>query len=173
MYAEVFSGNNTVRTIIAFDIPKAMVIRSVRNAQKTIYDIEYTVFAQFSLYQVPTYGWTEWKGHHCSRQCWCQKRLRDGAGSGRIYSSIVSPTRCAVKTSGHWVWRCCHEKMRAGVLLPMASPSPATHAIFRLLKAGDSVFQTLLLTKTVVPCNAAYRGAQPLFHALLWRQNTV
>ena len=27
-----------------------------------------------------------------------------------------------------------------------AAPSPATHAIFRLLKAGESVFQTLLLT---------------------------
>ena len=29
-------------------------------------------------------------------------------------------------------------------------PSPATHAILRPLKAGESVFQTVLLTKTVV-----------------------
>ena len=49
-------------------------------------------------------------------------------------------------------------------------PSPATHAILTDLKAGESLFQTLLLTKTVV---RAYRGAQPLFHALFWRQNTV
>ena len=49
-------------------------------------------------------------------------------------------------------------------------PSPATHAIFRLLKAGERVFLTLLLTKTVVH---APRGAQPLFDALFWRQNTV
>ena len=45
----------------------------------------------------------------------------------------------------------------------LVEPSPATHAIFRLLKAGESVFQTLLLTKTVFH---ACKGAQPLFHAL-------
>ena len=39
-----------------------------------------------------------------------------------------------------------------------------------VLKAGESVFQTLLLTKTVVH---AYRGAPPLFHALSVRQNNV
>ena len=33
---------------------------------------------------------------------------------------------------------------------PAAAPSPATHAILTVLKAGESVFQTLLLTKTVV-----------------------
>ena len=49
-------------------------------------------------------------------------------------------------------------------------PSPATHAILTVLKAGESVFQILLLTKTVVH---AYRVAQPLFHALFLRQNTV
>ena len=49
-------------------------------------------------------------------------------------------------------------------------PSPATHAILTFLKAGERVFQTLLLTKTVVH---AYRGGQPLFHALFWRQNAV
>ena len=31
-----------------------------------------------------------------------------------------------------------------------ALPSPATHAILAQLKAGESVIQTLLLTKTVV-----------------------
>ena len=49
-------------------------------------------------------------------------------------------------------------------------PSPATHAILTVLKAGESVFQTFLLTKTEVH---AYRGAQPLFHALFLCQNTV
>ena len=49
-------------------------------------------------------------------------------------------------------------------------PSPATHAILTVLKAGESVIQTLLLTKTVVH---VYKGAQPLFHALFWCQNTV
>ena len=34
--------------------------------------------------------------------------------------------------------------------LPKVKPSPATHAILTDLKAGESVFQTLLLTKTVV-----------------------
>ena len=53
---------------------------------------------------------------------------------------------------------------------PCAEPSPATHAILTDLKAGESAFQTLLLTKTVVH---AYRVAQPLSHALFWRQNTV
>ena len=48
-----------------------------------------------------------------------------------------------------------------------AEPSPATHAFLTALKAGESVFQTRLLTKTVVH---AYREAQPVFHAL---QNTV
>ena len=38
------------------------------------------------------------------------------------------------------------------------------------MKAGKRVFQTLLLTKTVIH---QYRGAQPLFHALFSRQNTV
>ena len=59
-----------------------------------------------------------------------------------------------------------------GVPEPLLSvpPSPATHAILTVLKAGESVFKTLLLTKTVVH---VYRGAQPLFHALFWRQNTV
>ena len=42
-------------------------------------------------------------------------------------------------------------------------PSPATHAILRLLTAGEGVFQTLLLAKTVFH---APRGAQPLFPAL-------
>ena len=50
------------------------------------------------------------------------------------------------------------------------APSPATHAILTALKAGESVFQTLLLTKTVFH---AYEGAQPLSHALFWCQNTV
>ena len=53
---------------------------------------------------------------------------------------------------------------------PAVLPSPATHASLAQLKAGESVFQTLLLTKTVVH---AYRGAKPLFHAMFWRQNTV
>ena len=35
-------------------------------------------------------------------------------------------------------------------LTQMDSPSPATHVILTVLKAGESVFQTLLLTKTVV-----------------------
>ena len=42
------------------------------------------------------------------------------------------------------------------------APSPATRAIFRLLKAGERVFQTLLLTKTVF---RTPKGAQPLFQA--------
>ena len=49
-------------------------------------------------------------------------------------------------------------------------PTPATHAILTLLKAGERVFQTLLLTKTVAH---VYRGAQAPLHALFWRQNTV
>ena len=49
------------------------------------------------------------------------------------------------------------------------APQPSDH-VLTVLKAGESVFQTRLLTKTVVH---AYRGAQPLFHALFWRQNTV
>ena len=49
-------------------------------------------------------------------------------------------------------------------------PTPATHAIFTKLKAGESVFPTFLLAKTVF---YALRGAQPLFHALFWRRNTV
>ena len=43
-------------------------------------------------------------------------------------------------------------------------PTPATHAISTLLKAGESVFQPFLLTKTV---SHALRGAQPVLHALL------
>ena len=35
------------------------------------------------------------------------------------------------------------------ISLVAVTPSPATHAIFRLLKAGESVFQTFLLTKTM------------------------
>ena len=46
---------------------------------------------------------------------------------------------------------------------PFVGPSPATHAFLTALEAGGSVFQTLLLEKPV--CHA-YRGAQPLFHAL-------
>ena len=50
-------------------------------------------------------------------------------------------------------------------------PSPATHAILTVFEtAGERMFQRFLLTKTVVH---AYRGAQPLFHALFWRQITV
>ena len=41
-------------------------------------------------------------------------------------------------------------------------PSSATRAIFRLLKARERVFQTLLLTKTVF---RTPKGAQPLFQA--------
>ena len=47
--------------------------------------------------------------------------------------------------------------------LAIAMPSPATHAIFTKLKAGESVLPTLLLTETVFH---ALRGAQPLFHAI-------
>ena len=50
------------------------------------------------------------------------------------------------------------------------APSPATLAILPVLKAGEGVFQTRLPTKTVLH---AYRGAQPLFHAVFWRQNTI
>ena len=50
-----------------------------------------------------------------------------------------------------------------GMSSALAGPSPATHSFLTALKAGESVFQTLLLTKTVFH---AYRGAQPLFHAL-------
>ena len=49
-------------------------------------------------------------------------------------------------------------------------PSPATHAILTVLKAGERVFQTFLLTKTAVH---AYRGARLLYHALFWCQNTA
>ena len=63
-----------------------------------------------------------------------------------------------------------HAAPRPVLVLGAALPSPATHAILTDLKAGESVFQILLLTKTVVH---AYGGAQPLFHALFWRQNTV
>ena len=42
-------------------------------------------------------------------------------------------------------------------------PSPATHPILRLLKAGESVFHTFLLTITVL---CALRGAKPLYLAL-------
>ena len=52
----------------------------------------------------------------------------------------------------------------------LVSPSPATHAILTQLQAGVTVFQTHLFTNTVLH---ALRGAQPLFHALLLRQNTV
>ena len=51
----------------------------------------------------------------------------------------------------------------AGGGLGIALPTPATLAIFRLLKAGERVFLILLRTKTVVH---VLRGAQPLFHAL-------
>ena len=44
-----------------------------------------------------------------------------------------------------------------------AAPSPTTHAIFRQLKAGESMYHTSLSTKTVFH---APRGAQPLLHAL-------
>ena len=42
-------------------------------------------------------------------------------------------------------------------------PTPATLGMSTLLKAGESVFQPFLWTKTVFH---ALRGAQPLFHAL-------
>ena len=42
-------------------------------------------------------------------------------------------------------------------------PSPATHAILTVRKAGESVFQPFLWTKTVF---RALREAQPLLHAL-------
>ena len=50
---------------------------------------------------------------------------------------------------------------------PRVRPSPATHTILAQLKAGESVNQTRLLTKTVVH---VYRRAQPLSHALFWHQ---
>ena len=46
---------------------------------------------------------------------------------------------------------------------PAVQPSPASHAILTVLKAGESVFSDAFIHKTVVH---AYRGAQPLFHAL-------
>ena len=49
------------------------------------------------------------------------------------------------------------------IFFQTAEPTPATLAISTLLKAGESVFQPLLWTKTVFH---ALRAAQPLFHAL-------
>ena len=50
------------------------------------------------------------------------------------------------------------------------SPSPATHAILTVLEAGESVFQTLLLTKTVFH---ALRGrGTAIVSCTFWRQNT-
>ena len=46
------------------------------------------------------------------------------------------------------------------------APTPATHAISTLLKAGESVFQPFLLTETVIH---VLREA----HSLFWRRNTV
>ncbi len=51
-----------------------------------------------------------------------------------------------------------------------ATPTPTTHAILTQLWAGESVFQTHLLTKTVFH---SLGGAQPLLHASFWRQSTV
>ena len=42
-------------------------------------------------------------------------------------------------------------------------PSPATHAILTVLKGGRKRVEDVLLAKTVFD---AFRGAQPLFHAL-------
>ena len=49
------------------------------------------------------------------------------------------------------------------------APRPSDH-VWTVLKAGESVIQTLFFKKTVV---LVYRGAQPRFPALFWRQNTV
>ena len=49
-------------------------------------------------------------------------------------------------------------------------PLPPPHAMLAQLKAGESEFPTFLLAKTVFH---ALKGAQPLLHALFWRQNTV
>ena len=76
----------------------------------------------------------------------------------------------AREKSGRCLLLTTHYMDEADTIGDRVAPSPATHAIFRLLKAGESVFQTVLLTKTLVH---AYRVAQPLFHALFWRQNTV
>ena len=48
---------------------------------------------------------------------------------------------------------------------PLAAvhPSPATHAILTLLEAGESVIQTLLVTKARFH---ALRGAEILFHLM-------
>ena len=43
-----------------------------------------------------------------------------------------------------------------------AGPRPATRAILEVLEAGESAFQTFLLTKTVL---LTLRGVVPLFHA--------
>ena len=65
----------------------------------------------------------------------------------------------------------CASNVKVPGLTPMRYyPSPATHAILTVLKAGEHVIHTFLLTKTVVH---VYRGAQPLSHALFWCQNTV
>ena len=61
---------------------------------------------------------------------------------------------------------------RATLALSGASvgPSPATHAILTVLKAGESVFQTLLLTKTIVHvcnhCFIHYFGVKTLSETL-------
>ena len=97
------------------------------------------------------------------------------AENGRALEYATDELRAdhdVVSTAVAQNWRALHFTHRESDIRANRAviPSPATHAIFRLLKARESVFQTLLLTKTVVH---AYRVAQPLFHALFLRQNTV
>ena len=80
-------------------------------------------------------------------------------------SSGRGPASALERGGGSWRQRAPGRARGGG----RAGPSPATHAILTLLKAGESVIQTLVLTKTVVH---VYR-AQPQFYALFWRQNTV
>ena len=54
--------------------------------------------------------------------------------------------------------------------LPVADPSPATHATLMVWKAGDSVFQTLSLTKNSV--SYTYRWTATV-SSTFWRPNTV
>ena len=94
-----------------------------------------------------------------------------------ILITIFLTPRCLPLERGSQAMQQVRHRARAGPRAALLAdglagvePSPATHAILTVLKAGEGVFQTLSLTKTVVH---VHRGAQPLFHALFWRQNTV
>ena len=87
--------------------------------------------------------------NRCSDEEFAAKEPRlQGIGEVIDREGSLSPASVSSASPVNAAAEAALEKERAA--REEAEPSPATHAILTDLKAGESVFQTLLLTKTVV-----------------------